>query len=355
LCGGGLTNYGATLLRDLGLELAIAHVSLGKMYVRFQNLSWTLWGDPIFRVTRRDELDAWLADEVRARGVALHEGQPVIDVQRQGDGVAVVTDKASYHARVLVAADGSKGVTRRKLGIEDISGVARLLEVLTPEDPTTLPEFGQDSPAARPFAVFDFSPMVHNVQGYYWDFPCYVQGKAHMNRGIYDARIQTNTPRAALKSSLETMLADRDVDADGCEVMGHPIRWFDPRSVFSIPHVLWVGDAAGADPLMGEGIAYALAYGHVAASAISDAFSTNDFRFADYRDRILAHPLGASLRRRARIANWLYRIHSAPMLRLIWRVGRIVMARRLGYVSPAAQYQFQRPQPLAKRDMPTNC
>jgi len=341
LCGGGLTNYGEAILRDLGLRLAVPHVALRKAYIRFQDLSWTLWGDPVFRVTRRDEFDAWLASEVRARGVTLHEGEPVTDVEPHPDGVTVVTHKARYQARVLVAADGSKGIVRRRLGIEDGSRVARLLEVLTPEDPAFRPEFGASHPGDGPYAVFDYSPLLHHVQGYYWDFPCYVQGQAHLNRGVYDARVHADAPRAALKETLQAMLSQRNITLEAHELMGHPIRWFNPGAVFSLPHVLFVGDAAGADPLMGEGIAYALAYGQVAAGAIADAFASGDFRFSDYRQRILAHPLGRSLRRRAWLANLVYRIRNVHLLRLGWRIGRIVTRLGLGYVNPAAHFHFR--------------
>lgn len=341
LCGGGLTNYGEAVLRDLGLQLAVPHVALRKAYIRFQDLSWTLWGDPVFRVTRRDAFDAWLAGEVRARGVTLHEGEAVTDVERRADGITVVTSTATYQARVLVAADGSKGIVRRRLGIEDGSRVARLLEILTPEDPTRWPEFGLGHPSDGPYAVFDYSPILDHVQGYYWDFPCYVQGQAHMNRGVYDARVHTDAPRAALKEAFQAMLARRHIALEAHELMGHPIRWFNPRAVFSLPRVLFVGDAAGADPLMGEGIAYALAYGQIAAGAIADAFARADFSFGDYRQRILAHPLGRSLRRRALIANLVYRIHNVHLLRLGWRLGRIVTRLGLGYVNSAAHFHFR--------------
>jgi len=60
-------------------------------------------------------------------------------------------------------------------------------------------------------------------------------------------------------------------------VDGHPIHCFSPRNRFSMPRLLLVGDAAGVDPLFGEGIAPALAYGQVAAAALMEAFTQADF------------------------------------------------------------------------------
>ena len=55
--------------------------------------------------------------------------------------VVVEIERATYHAQIVVAADGSKSFVRRRLKWDDESRVARLLEVLTPENPLTQPEF----------------------------------------------------------------------------------------------------------------------------------------------------------------------------------------------------------------------
>jgi flavin-dependent dehydrogenase len=82
--------------------------------------------------------------------------------------------------------------------------------------------------------------------------------------------------------------------------------------------VLLVGDAAGVDPLLGEGISFALGYGQVAATQLRDAFTRGDFSFQDYRDRVLNHRIGRFLRQRAAVASLIYRIHSPRLLRFLW-------------------------------------
>jgi flavin-dependent dehydrogenase len=98
----------------------------------------------------------------------VRQGEAVKEITPGDTYVEVTTDRAVYHAKVLVAADGSRSFVRRKLKWDDESRVARLVEVLTPEDPARLPEF-RDA-----VAVFDFTPMDDHLQGYYWDFPSYV-------------------------------------------------------------------------------------------------------------------------------------------------------------------------------------
>jgi len=71
--------------------------------------------------------------------------------------------------------------------------------------------------------------------------------------------------------------------------------------------VVLVADAAGADPLIGEGIAFALGYGAIAAGAVIDAFAREDFAYSDYAARVLASDYGKLLNYRVTEAKRLYR------------------------------------------------
>ena len=212
------------------------------------------------------------------------------------DGVRVQTDKAIYRAAALLGADGSTGTVRRRLGWEAGERQARLLEVLTPESPT-----GGAGPAGwRGVAVFDFTPMTAGVRGYYWDFPALVDGRPVMNRGIFDSRTGRGTlaPGTSLKQLLAEALERRGRRLEEHTLEGHPIRWFDRRARVAAPRVLLAGDAAGADPLLGEGISFALAHGRVAAAAVADSFARCDLSFASYPARLQADPVLAQLSRR---------------------------------------------------------
>jgi len=87
---------------------------------------------------------------------------------------------------------------------------------------------------------------------------------------------------------------------------GFPIHYFDAVNEISRPRILLAGDAAGVDPFVGEGIAFALGYGAVAAAAIIDAFDNEDFSFASYKERVLADPLLSILPTRLKLAKLLY-------------------------------------------------
>lgn len=319
LCGGGLTHIGQNILANLGLALEPRNFPVNEVRLLYRNKSYSFYGNPVFRIVRRDEFDHWLVKTAEQLGVTVRQGEGVTAITPHEEYVEVVTERAVFHAKVLVAADGSRSFVRRKLKWEDDSRVARLVEVLTPEDPNSLPEFHDG------IAVFDFTPMDDDLQGYYWDFPSYVKGQPYMNRGVFDSRAVPRKPKADLKEVLGESMAERGRDLDDYELKGHPIRWWSSDGRFAQPRVILVGDAAGADPLMGEGISFALGYGEPAADAIIDAFTRDDFSFAGYRERLLAHPLFKQLRIRTQLARLAYLLNYPIVVRVGWSLMRLFL------------------------------
>ncbi len=323
LCAGGIMPGGVAWLRGLGLDLGeVDSVDVPEVHFRFEARSFVVRRRPfVFRVVRRAQFDAWLADQARARGLALQEDTPVRRVCRRADGVEVETDRATYRARAVVGADGATGVVRRAVARGHVPHVSRLLEVLVPDDgpPPLSPGLGEGGGGDERRALLDFSCMARGVQGYVWSFPTPVQRRPVRTLGVFDSRVRARAPRAALPAALREAAAPLGVALDRHEVAAHPLRWFHPRVALSAPRVLLVGDAAGVDPLLGEGISFALGYGDVAARALRDAFARGDLSFHDYRSRLLRHPTGRYLRRRTAVARSVYRIHSRRLLRLLWR------------------------------------
>ena len=322
LCGGGVTRPADAYLAELGLRIDVPAMPIHAVRFQFEDRSITVRSLNIFRVVRRDEFDAALAHAARRRGLRIEEGVMVRDVRRVQDGVELETSHGSLRARVVVAADGANSTVRRRLGLNSRPApIARLIEVLTPENPVVTPEFVDH------VAVFDFTCVPEGVQGYVWDFPSLIRGRAHMNRGVFDSRMYPQR-RGDLRQVLATALRQRGRDLAEAQLMGHPERRFDPRATFAVSHVLLVGDAAGVDPLLGEGIAHALMYGGVAAEALADAFARDDFRFLDYKARLLRSPVGRDLVFKARLARLAYGLFRRRwLLRLAW----ILADRLVGY------------------------
>ncbi len=302
LCGGGITRSGLAILDSLGLDFEPAHIPVQSLYFVYRNLQFVIEDSPVFRVVRRDEFDHWMVQKAEEKGIDIRQGEAVIGISPQSDFVDVTTTEGTFRAKILVAADGSNSFVRQKLrwdGKKFTPKMARLLEVLTPED-KNLPAFENGS------AIFDFSPQTDGVQGYVWEFPSLIQGNATMNRGVFDSRVHSKKPRPALKEVLRRALSSKRKNLDDVPLKGFPIHYFDVSNEISRPRILLAGDAAGADPFVGEGIAFALGYGTVAADAIIGAFEDDDFSLSDYKARVLADPLLSVLPTRLILAKILY-------------------------------------------------
>jgi flavin-dependent dehydrogenase len=311
LCGGGLVRDADVLLANLGLDLReVPHVDASWAHFHFRGHGARIkLSDIAFHIVRRAELDAWLAMHVRRRGVTIQEQTRVERLSSVEGGVEIQTDRGPVRARAVVGADGSKSIVRRSVCPDSRGNVARLLELLTPDAPIALP---------RDEAFFEFSCRDRGVQGYFWSFPTRVEGRPMRSWGVYDSRILSGAPHAALKSVCRDALEERGLRLGDHHFEAHPLRWFDAEQPMSIPHVILAGDALGADAVLGEGISIALGYGAIAADALADAFERSDLSFSTYRDRVLKSRLGRALVRRTRGARLLYGIEGGLRRRLFW-------------------------------------
>jgi len=328
LCAGGLVADAEVLLEQLGLDVTeIPHVDADVVRFDFEGNGLTVSAlkRHTLRIIRRDEFDAWLAAKTRERGITIQEGTTVQKVQPDAGGVSVTTDRGMYYARAVVGADGSNGVTRRCALTNAPVHTARLLEVLTPIQPASEQESIARENRNAKTAVFDFFPLPKGIAGYAWDFPTQVKGQPMRCWGIYDTNLLAHKRRPPLAQPLAQEMAQQGFDLSHHEIQGHPIRWFDPRNPLSAPRVLLVGDAAGVDPIFGEGISLALGYGKVAARELINATNRGEYSFHGYKQRVLRSALGQTLIVRWGIARILYRLHWAWFQKLFWRYGKPVI------------------------------
>jgi menaquinone-9 beta-reductase len=318
LCAGGLTRHADDLLKRLAVQPDVPSFPVHAVSLVFQDLEFTIPWRNAFRVVRREEFDTALVRAVQARGVEVRQGEAVRDLLRDETGVTVVTSRGEYRAPVVIGADGANSIVRQKLGLVRADRISRVLEILTPVDTARAPEFVEHT------ARFDFTPLLAGVQGYVWDFPSLKQGVPTMNRGLFDARVRPDRPRAELKPVFEVELKERDVNLAEEHLMGHPERWFDARVPHSVPRIVLAGDAAGAEPLLGEGISHALNFGLIAADAVMAALARNDFSFRDYDRRVAGSALGRRLRAKHFLAHFFYGNRARWQYRLAWRVSQLI-------------------------------
>jgi menaquinone-9 beta-reductase len=317
LCGGGLLPDAESILQSLGLDITeVPHCDVDWAHFDYNGRGMRMRGEKdgtfAFRTIRRHEFDAWLAGKARQRGFLIQENTAVKNLSVDGPEVLLETDRGEYCARVVVGADGSNSIVRRIVVPREKTHTARLLEIVTESRPESSFHLQSNS-------YFDFLYVPLGILGYTWDFPAIENGRPVRVRGIFDSNVYPAKKDISLQAALADEFARHGYRLEDYALQGHPLRWFNAKSAFSIPHVLLVGDAAGADALFGEGISIALGYGRLAAQAVKDAFTRQDFSFRDYRGAVLRSAMGKSLQRRTWMAKIFHRLRSRAIQTLVWR------------------------------------
>ncbi|HVR60791.1 MAG TPA: FAD-dependent monooxygenase [Polyangia bacterium] len=300
-CGGGLTGHARAALEALGLEVRVPFVPCDEGRIVFGRLEREVAMQRPVDVVRREDFDADLVAQARARGISVLEGEGVAEfsVDRRAGLVRVKTTAGREGtARVLVGADGAGSRVRKALVGDQIA--CRPLRL-----------FRAELPAPRDLGrcmIYDFSPMADGLRGYVWLFPV-AGGRVNVGVMHYPSRRLSG---GALEDLLRRSLRRHGVEV-GSAARGWPAWAYHPRAEIAAPHVMCVGDAAGIDALTGEGIAVGLEHGIVAADVIVKALRTRDFRFVGYRQAIRRSVVGRELALDRRLARMLYGTSSSRL------------------------------------------
>lgn len=275
---------------------------------------------PIVMVMR-DQFDALLLAQSRAE---LLPATAVTKVTDRDDHVRVEAGGRLLTARYLVGADGATSAIARCLGLrrDRTPGGALEAEVPLAGNPALYQEYASQ-------AVFAMGVV---PWGYAWVFP----KREHLSVGILHSRQGRIDLRAALWQVMEAL----GISLEGVKLHGHPLPVYrappwpfwggQPQETLSTRRCLLVGDAAGlVDPLLGEGIRYAITSGRLAARAIA----RDDL--SGYEDAIWRE-IGHDLATAGLAAGTYYRIP-----RLSYRLGLrnpATVQRMLGVLSGQVGY-----------------
>ncbi len=298
VCAGGLIPHALRCLDELGVGLVVPHVMVDRARVEVPGARVEVDGGRFCAVVRRDELDASLIAAVRARGVEVREDEKVTALARVAGGVVVATARGTYVTPIVVGADGSGSLVRRRLVDAPSRGREEVPRAIMADLRVGAAASAWDGHAHARYD-FDFRAVPRGLAGYAWAFPCLVDGVPHVNAGVYAWR-RSNVDLVAVLKEVQGELGDATV-----RYQAAPIRCYG-AAPFVTPHVLLVGDAAGVEPLMGEGISFALEYGRWAAHEIADALRRRDYAFAAAEARFRRGWVGRKLRRLEQAATMFY-------------------------------------------------
>lgn len=306
-CAGALGGRADKALAAMGVRADVPSVPVRGVSAAFRAGEVALRGGDIGRVVRRVELDHALALAARARGVRVVEGARVTRVSFDaGDAGSALVESAAgtFEARAVVGADGVGSVVRRAMGLPFGRLRAQVVEVDT--EPVR-------ADRARDLLHFDLSDR--SYPGYAWDFPTLTSGQELVCRGVYVLHegALAGAPGAAgappspdPEVLLRARLAALGLDPDRYRMKRFAERGLEPGLPLARPRALLIGEAAGIDPLFGEGIAQAIAYGALAGEYLASRLARGDLRFHDWTERVGRSPLGVDLRARRRLLRRVY-------------------------------------------------
>jgi menaquinone-9 beta-reductase len=299
LCAGGLSPDADRALSQLGLEggppdirvhRAILALPTGRLIFERSNLA---------RVISREQFDHFLLQSARQRGAEVREGEPVEHVMPTRDEVIVQTSRGEYRAKILIAADGANSTVRARLGLGRAGRVMAAMELHAPLAAISVPSLGED------MALIDMGLLNRGVPGYGWVFPAVTAGLRRRSVGIVAAPFGRGGG-VPLRDAFAAWLKTIGLDINDFDAKAHPSLRYEPHAACSMRRALLVGDAAGIDPLFGEGISSALSQGIVAARCALDALREQDFSFSTYERRLRDSAVGSMMYRRHLVARRLY-------------------------------------------------
>src|SRR5277367_1140098 len=322
VCAGGLIPKTMLALEELGIPLDVPAVEVirGAAATPVGEVDLSRDGDVLATVIRRDRFDAMLARVATDAGVEIVQRDRVLGVAQNASSVHIETERGVYEAQVLVGADGSGSRVRRAVFGERKETIGRALMTDIAVDPERTPEFTEKR------YRFDFRCVSGGINGYRWSFPCLIGGAPHLNVGIYDQRPREFAGNGGEQSRMiaELAAAFPELPLDGLKHhatrwQSFPIRWFDARDNYASGRVILAGDAAGVDPLMGEGISCAFEHGKLAAGAICKFLDGDSDALRAY-DRALHHDaVGKKMSKLAFAARHFY----SPHHKLFFRIASI--------------------------------
>jgi flavin-dependent dehydrogenase len=294
-CAGGVGARADKLLGTIGVVVDVPSVPLNGVALRGQGGRVVVRDGDIGRVVRRIEFDHALAQSAMARGIAVLDGASVSAVRVGDRSVDVDSTRGEFRARVVVGADGVASIVRRSLGFAKTRYRAQALEVDT--EPV-------ESDFARDLMLFDVSNR--ELTGYYWDFPTIVDGRALVCRGVYSLNFAPASPRVEIQNVLAAELQQRGLDLGRCKKKRFAERGFEWHAPASRARALLVGEAAGIDPLTGEGIAQAIQYGATAGGYLAAKLAANELEFTDWSKAVRSSKVGRDLIARTALTSLFY-------------------------------------------------
>jgi len=299
VCGGGLS---ARIERILPADFkTVIEETVYRVQFRYggEDVFFLEFPQPVAYMVMRPKFDQWLVGNARQVGAEIREDESVVTVQELEDGVEVSTEKGRYRGRIVIGADGAMSVVAQQC----FPG-RRFRKI-----PALESEYHGETPHAFQQTQTALISLRAAKKGYGWVFP----KKNGLSLGVGEFVRGANRPKRSFEDfiSHEAALAGLAIPLP----LGHPLpianqqaqrnghRW--AGSLVRHRAVL-VGDAGHlVDPLLGEGIYYAIRSGQLAAASVAATLRNSSHRLEEYERQAEAE-FGLEFRVAARLGQIIY-------------------------------------------------
>lgn len=252
-CGGGVVSRAAGYL-DFGLSNVIEKcINSAVVYENANNQKFTVKKDfPIINMVMREKFDDYLVKEAVKKNARFISGVEVINLIEKNNVVEIQANGNTVKSKFVICADGANGISSR---IIKKNKKLKKIPALEWEIRVSDDLYNKFSDYAR----FDFGFI---DEGYVWIFP----KKYHLSVGV----AAVGKIDFKLSAVLEKYLSEIGITGiNHIEKHGYIIPLSSSIKKIVNNRILLVGDALGvADPIVFEGISYAILSGKLAADAI---------------------------------------------------------------------------------------
>ena len=282
VCGDGFTPRAVASIRRMGIDTDDPRFERNeglRIYARRATLelAWPNLEDfPGYGLTMtRSSFDELLARTAEKAGATLRERTEAIAPRRDGEWVNGATvraldddDELEISARHVIAADGASSRFAQQVGVQrDASkpmGIAARRYYRVDRHPGPWLEVWMD--------LWDGDAI---MPGYGWLFAM-ADGSINLGAGLLNTfkNFKDVSAQQVFDAFWRMLPADWNVNEQTAEgrALSGPLPMGGSRTPAAVPGMLLVGDAAGmVNPFNGEGIAYAMENGELAAELIHEA------------------------------------------------------------------------------------
>ncbi|NOR82341.1 MAG: geranylgeranyl reductase family protein [Ardenticatenales bacterium] len=271
-CGGGLSEQAMSYL-DFAVPDHILERNVYGARVHYRN--WKIEQQKKYRIAAtvsRSVFDGYLLHKAEETKIKVNYSEKVLDIIEHQSHVDVISDKDTYRAKFAIIAEGSSGKLKNTIRRKDRENEFAVCAV------TEIPASNQEIDGYI-YDSIDIHFGIANL-GYGWVFP----HERYFSVGIGGLAQDMSQPKKVLAEFL-THNGFNEFDVDDFKVHTIPAGGIK-RKLYGNRTIL-VGDSGGhADSFLGEGIAYAIRSGQIAAEVILRNLNDNaKVDLHSYKDR----------------------------------------------------------------------